>query len=120
MSIEGIYRGLEYETLRRGEDILHSGIEWFAVVKAYPCSGEASFPAADQKVWSQPCSGEAGFAAVDQKACLKNISLCSGKASFSATDQKVWALCLFPPPLRFIKILKIIKVRMPRNKMFFM
>ena len=28
-------------------------------------------------------------------------------------------LCFFPPPLRFIKILKIIKVMMPKNDFFF-
>ena len=78
--------------------------------------GEVSFTATDQKVWSQPHSGEAGFAVADQKASLKNISLRSGEARFVAVDQKVWALCFCPPPLRFIKILKIIKVRMPKNK----
>ena len=31
-------------------------------------------------------------------------------------DQKVWALCFCPPPLRFIKILKTIKVRTPKKK----
>ena len=38
---------------------------------------------------------------------------------FAVADQKVWALCCFPPPLRFITLLKIIKVRMPKNKFFF-
>ena len=88
MSFTGIYRGMEYESLRRGEDILRNSVAWFA-------------------------------SAADQKACLKNISLRSGEASFASTNQKVWALCLCPPPLRFIKILKIIKARMPKKIIFF-
>ena len=70
-------------------------------------------------MWSQPRNGKASFTAVDQKACPKNMSLRSGEASFTATYQKVWALCFCPPPLRFIALLKIIKVRMPKNKFFF-
>ena len=70
---------------------------------------QRNFAAVNHKMWSQPRSGEA-----NHKACLKNISLRSDEA-----DQKLWALCLCPPPLIFIKILKIIKVRMPKNKKFY-
>ena len=51
-----------------------------------PRSGEGSFAAADQKVWSQPRSGEACFSVVDQKARLKNVALRSSEASFAVAN----------------------------------
>ena len=55
MSFTGIYRGMEYESLRRGEDILRNSVAWFA-------------SAADQKACLKNISlrsGEASFASTN-------------------------------------------------------
>ena len=84
-----IYIGLKYESLRRSEDMLCSGEEWFAAAKALPHNSKGDFAYSDPKVWSKLHSGKAGFAAANQKAHLINISLHSDKASFTMADQKM-------------------------------